>query len=150
MPQHPLESEDFSIVQDHLVTRVTLLAQSGVGDDEWDRELLAVRRDAGATWGHHVAFLLDVTLARFAALAQRELGGVIDDEWCAAFVVAVSDQDHLVADELWASANHAVDVREDGLLATTTALRSIIPRIPLAPTDLSNELPPEYYPAVAS
>lgn len=147
---HPLESEDYSIVQDHLVTRIALLATTGSEHDEWDRELLAIRHDSADAWGHHVAFLLDFTLARFVALALRESVDLVSDEWSTAFVTAVSDQDYLIADEVWASANRAAAVRDDGLLETTRALRRLIPTGRLVPTGLDDELPPEYYPAMAS
>src|SRR5699024_3499181 len=125
MSRHPLESEDYSLVQDYLLTKAILLAAARVDNAFWEHEIQSLRADAGDAWGHHVAFLLDVTLARIASVSLRYAGQTPEDPWTREFVAAIEDQDYVVASESWASANRAASVRDGGELETTRSLRAL-------------------------
>jgi hypothetical protein len=152
---HPLTGEDYTLIQDYLLTKIVLALNAHLDSKGWDHEIDVLQRDSRTFWVRRNALLFDYTLARL--LAASALSSAVPDpsvtgpneSFIRDFVSAVSHQDPIAAESLWAEANNGSRTGDGVRLPSTIPL---LARLRLAwehvdaRTVLDN-LPDELFPA---
>ncbi|TIH29489.1 hypothetical protein [Subtercola vilae] len=112
---HPLVRRDQHLIQDFLLTKITLLLARQATASEWAFEVNSVREISGQYWADSNQLLLDYTLARvlFALHASEKVEGtdIFDDEpreeSVHLFISAVGADDLSTAVMVWAAVEPA-------------------------------------------
>lgn len=152
--KHPLQQEDYHLIQDYMITKAVMCLATNASLAEWEHEIAGVQEASGEQWLRRNAMLLDYTLARILAaygrnahLAEADPAGPTE-AFVRSFVAAVAAQDHVRAEELWVAAN------ENTTQVTGTRMPSTTPlliRVRQAAQHLETHLdldavPDEYFP----
>lgn len=152
MTPHPLDSDDYELIQTFLTMKISLLLTAQAPLTEWHREAHEMQTASPDAWGRHAGFLFDYSLGRFAAAAQTAspdaVASINEDEFLRAFTYAVGSQNHTRAQDLWAEENMAATAHGDTLLPTTAALIDLLveaqPHLDLSA--MVHVMPSEFYP----
>lgn len=153
-PLHPLVTDDYHLIQDFMVTKITFLLAAQASTGEWQHEIKEMYETSSEHWGHRNGLLFDYSLARFLVAASADgygsevIAGGADDAFLPDFVTAVQRQDYIYARERWSETN-AEAIQLDGSLlpSTVTLVLKLIQtgqRLEIA--EAIHDLPPEYFP----
>ncbi|GAA0497629.1 MULTISPECIES: hypothetical protein [Microbacterium] len=152
--KHPLQQEDYHLVQDYMITKAVMCLATNASLTEWEHEITGMQVASGEQWLRRNAMLFDYTLARILAaygrdahLAEADLAGPTE-AFVRRFVAAVAAQNQSSAEELWVTAN------ENAARLTGTRMRSTTPlliRVRQTAQHLETHLdlhqvPDEYFP----
>lgn len=126
---HPLLGEDYSLIQDYLLTKIVLALNTDLDASGWDHEIDALERESTSFWVRRNALLFDYTLARL--LAACPVGDnnpaepsfeESDENFVRDFVAAVTHQDSGAAEYLWAEKNSGHSIGHGKRLPSTVVL----------------------------
>jgi len=107
---HPLLRDDLRLIQDFMLTKITLLLAQNASGDEWAFEIRTMQELSGVPWDAHNGLLFDYTLARFIAAGSSQ-GEPVDESAQPAnsplgslvtnFIDSVNDEDNVQAHRVW-------------------------------------------------
>ena len=69
--KHPLQQEDYHLIQDYLITKAVMCLATNASLAEWEHEIAGIQEATGEQWLRRNALLLDYTLARILAAYGR-------------------------------------------------------------------------------
>lgn len=128
MTEHPLLGEDYTLIQDYLLTKIVLALNSNLDSQGWDHEIDALQRESKSFWVRRNALLFDYTLARLLSACPNSTTlpdpGVTgpNEAFIRDFVSAAAHQDSTAAQHLWAEANSGSSLGEGTRLPSTIQL----------------------------
>ena len=137
--QHPLTRADTVLVQDYMLTKVTLLLAQNAPAHEWHFEIEAMRATSTDTLKDRNDFLLDYTLSRYIAAFERDIttapaappsgaAGYLGS-FARAFTDAVRAENFRAAASIWTASRNTDDVgvgpHSDLTLALLNALLTV-------------------------
>jgi hypothetical protein len=128
MTEHPLTGEDYTLIQDYLLTKIVLALNADLDTPGWDHEIDTLQRESHSFWVRRNALLFDYTLARLLAACPNtttepdpEVLGP-NEAFIRDFVSAAAHQDSTAAEHLWAEANSGSSIGDGTRLPTTIPL----------------------------
>lgn len=126
---HPLLGEDYSLIQDYLLTKIVLALNTDLDASGWNHEIDALESESTSFWVRRNALLFDYTLARLLSAcsgwgdASGDLASHINnDSFVRDFVAAVAHQDAGAAEYLWAEENSGHSIGNGERLPSTIEL----------------------------
>ncbi|WP_458040604.1 MULTISPECIES: hypothetical protein [Bacteria] len=125
---HPLLGEDYSLIQDYLLTKIVLALNTDLDTSGWDHEIDAFERESTSFWVRRNALLFDYTLARLLAAcpnptpAPDPKGAGPQVTFVSDFVGAVTQQDASTAEYVWAEVNAGHGIGRSARLPSTVIL----------------------------
>ena len=152
--KHPLQQEDYHLIQDYLITKAVMCLATHASLAEWEHEIAGIQEASGEQWLRRNAMLLDYTLARILAaygrnahLAEADPAGPTE-AFVRSFVAAVAAQDHTSAEELWVAANkNTTQLTGTRMPSTTPLLIRVRQTAQHLDTHLDlDAIPDEYFP----
>ena len=152
--KHPLQQEDYHLIQDYLITKAVMCLATNASLVEWEHEIAGIQEASGEQWLRRNAMLLDYTLARILAaygrnahLAEADPAGPTE-AFVRSFVEAVGAQDHTSAEELWVAANeNTTQLTGTRMPPTTPLLMRVRQTAQHLDTHLDlDAIPDEYFP----
>ncbi|MCE7483572.1 hypothetical protein LZG07_16880 [Microbacterium profundi] len=155
MTNHPLRSEDYTLIQDYFLTKVILGLNAELDAAGWDHEIDNLQNESGSFWVRRNGLLFDYTLARVLSACPNgaaEIDASIVGEsevFVRGFVDAVSRQDTAIAEYLWSEVNFGEHLTLGTRLPSTVPLlarlRNAWPKVHAR--EVTENLPPELFPS---